>query len=232
MTEPHRKPVTPTRPHWKRWLLIGIGAAVLIAVLVPMTLVLMAWGRVERVEFDPLSAREQLSAIETTTSIVEVDAIVEDAVPGETASTTTTAAVTTTTIEEFPHETPWIIPSTTTPYPPPPDVPRSSPVADSVHNAILIIGADRVIGGTRRADAILLALIPSDGSAMMLISLPRDLYLDNPCGGGRARINGALNGCGAVSGRRSRKQPSVPGCTHWCEDRWRSARSRHRPRPQ
>ncbi len=194
MTEPHEEQIDPARPHWKRWLLIGSGAAIVLAVLVPLGLVLLAWGRVERVEFDPLSAREQLAAVETSTSIVEVDAIVEDPVLEE------TSAATTTTIEEFPHETPWLIPSTTTPYPPPPEVPRSAPEADSVHNAILIIGSDRVIGSSRRADVIMLALIPSDGSNMMLVSLPRDLYLENPCGGGRARINGALNGCGAVSG--------------------------------
>jgi len=46
----------------------------------------------------------------------------------------------------------------------------------------------------------MLALIPSNGSNILLVSLPRDLYLENPCGGGWARINGALNGCGAVSG--------------------------------
>jgi len=46
----------------------------------------------------------------------------------------------------------------------------------------------------------MLALLPSNGSNMMLVSLPRDLYLENPCGGGWARINGALNGCGSVSG--------------------------------
>ena len=46
----------------------------------------------------------------------------------------------------------------------------------------------------------MLALIPTDGSDLALVSLPRDLYLDDPCGGGRARINAALNGCGAVSG--------------------------------
>jgi len=195
VTEPHEEQIDSARPHWKRWLFIGAGSAVVIAVLVPLGLILLAWGRVERVEFDPLSAREQLAAVETSTSIVEVDAVVEGPVTGETSATTVT------TIEEFPHETPWMIPSTTTtPYPPPSDVPRSSPVADSAYNAILVIGADRVIGGSRRADVIMLALIPGDGSGMMLVSLPRDLYLDNPCGGGRARINGALNGCGGVSG--------------------------------
>ena len=197
MTEPQEQQDDPTGFRWKRWVLIGAGVAVVVGVVVPLVMVLVAWNRVERVEFDPLSAREQLSAIEISTSTVEVDAVVEAPVPDG----TTTTAATATPIEESPHETPWIIPSTTTtPYPPPPDVPRSSPVADSVHNAILIIGADRVIGGTRRADAIMLALIPSDGSGMMLVSLPRDLYLENPCGGGWARINGALNGCGAVSG--------------------------------
>ncbi len=195
MKEPGKQQIDWVRPRWKRWLLIGVGAAVVAAVLVPLVLVLMAWSRMERVDFDPGSAREQLAAIETSTSIIEVDAVLEDPAALET---------TTTIVEDFIQEAPWILPetitTTTTPHPPPPDVPGSAPVADSVHNAILIIGSDRVIGGSRRADVIMLALIPSDGSNMMLVSLPRDLYLENPCGGGRARLNGALNGCGAVSG--------------------------------
>jgi LCP family protein required for cell wall assembly len=46
----------------------------------------------------------------------------------------------------------------------------------------------------------MLALIPADGSDLTLVSLPRDLYLDDPCWGGRQRINAALNGCGDVDG--------------------------------
>ena len=194
MEEPKTQRINWTKPGWRRWLLIGTGAAVVAAVLVPLGLVLMAWSRVERVDFDPVSAREQLAAIDTPASIVEVDAVLENPVLLET----------TTTVEESIQESPWILPETTTtttvPYPAPPDVPESAPVADSIHNAILIIGSDRIIAGSRRADVIMLALIPSDGSNMILVSLPRDLYLENPCGGGRARINGALNGCGGVSG--------------------------------
>ncbi|MCJ7725035.1 MAG: LCP family protein, partial [Acidimicrobiia bacterium] len=43
-------------------------------------------------------------------------------------------------------------------------------------------------------------LLPTNGSDPALVSLPRDLYLDDPCGGGRERINASLNGCGDVSG--------------------------------
>jgi LCP family protein required for cell wall assembly len=46
----------------------------------------------------------------------------------------------------------------------------------------------------------MLALIPEDGSDLALVSIPRDLYLEDPCREGRRRINAALNGCGDVSG--------------------------------
>jgi LCP family protein required for cell wall assembly len=164
-------------------------------VVIPVILVLLAWSRVPRVEFDPAAARRELAALSTSTSLEAVDAV--PAGEAETTEVTTTAVVNapgpSTTI-------PRMGPAETEEYPPPPPVPESAPVPDGDHQAILIIGSDRLIGGTRRADVIILVLIPADGSRMMLVSLPRDLYLENPCGGGRARINGALNGCGGVSG--------------------------------
>jgi len=180
---------------WKRWLLIGGITALAAAIIVPTVLVLVAWSKIERVEFNPATARDQLAQIETTTSMADIDAVTGD---------DPTLWQTGTTLEDYTPEVPDTVPgaatTTTLPYPPPPPVPASAPVADSTHEAILIIGSDRTIGSSRRADVIMLALIPSNGSNLMLISLPRDLYLANPCGGGWARINGALNGCGGVSG--------------------------------
>ncbi len=80
---------------------------------------------------------------------------------------------------------------------PEPPVPFSGELDDDDHTAVLIIGSD---AGGFRADVIMLALIPTNGSHLSLVSLPRDLYLDDPCSGARERINAALNGCGDISG--------------------------------
>lgn len=66
----------------------------------------------------------------------------------------------------------------------------------------LVVGSDarEELGGSR-ADVIVILLLPRDGSAPGLVSLPRDLYLTNPCNPERARrINANLAGCGDVSG--------------------------------
>lgn len=89
----------------------------------------------------------------------------------------------------------------------PPDIPgeqipynpafSSSPaIPDEAFNAFLIIGTDK---GGRRADVIILALLPEDGSAPILVSLPRDLWLQIPCWEKPNRINAALNGCGSAA---------------------------------
>ncbi|MEM9565841.1 MAG: LCP family protein [Actinomycetota bacterium] len=61
-------------------------------------------------------------------------------------------------------------------------------------DAYLIVGSDE---GDTRADVIMLALLPTDGAAPLLVSLPRDLYLPNRCTGGLTRLNANYNGCGA-----------------------------------
>jgi LCP family protein required for cell wall assembly len=75
----------------------------------------------------------------------------------------------------------------------------SPPVATETAQAFLIIGSDQrpSLGVSSRADVILLFLLPADGSDPVLVSIPRDLYLANPCTGGLTRINATLNGCGA-----------------------------------
>ncbi len=67
----------------------------------------------------------------------------------------------------------------------------------------LIIGSDErsPLDESRRADAIMLFILPEDGIPPVLVSIPRDLQLRNPCTGGLSRINANLNGCGdSVSG--------------------------------
>jgi LCP family protein required for cell wall assembly len=66
---------------------------------------------------------------------------------------------------------------------------------------VLIVGSDQrsVADLSRRADVIMLFVVPPDGLDPILLSIPRDLYLPDPCTGGDARINAALNGCGDLA---------------------------------
>ncbi len=74
----------------------------------------------------------------------------------------------------------------------------SPPLADDMFEAYLGVGSD---ASGVLADAILLALAPTDGSAPILVSIPRDLYVRNPCHEGWSRINAGLGGCeGFASG--------------------------------
>ncbi len=74
----------------------------------------------------------------------------------------------------------------------------SPELPDDMFDAYLGLGAD---ASGSLADVVLLALAPTDGSAPILISLPRDLYVKNPCSGGWSRLNTGLGGCrGFASG--------------------------------
>jgi LCP family protein required for cell wall assembly len=53
----------------------------------------------------------------------------------------------------------------------------------------------------QRADVVMVLIRPSDGSRAALLSLPRDLLVDNVCmDGGEHRLNDALQGCGTLNG--------------------------------
>jgi LCP family protein required for cell wall assembly len=133
-----------------------------------------AWSDVERVAFDPSAARVALEG--TGPDRVEYvpvpdDAIAEDPGPiieGELAQEADAYATA-----------------------------RSRSDNEAVE-AFLIIGSDQraEIGASRRADVILLFVLPARGDNPILISIPRDLYLPNPCSGGLSRVNANLNGCG------------------------------------
>jgi LCP family protein required for cell wall assembly len=55
--------------------------------------------------------------------------------------------------------------------------------------------------GGQRADVVMVLIRPSDGSRAALLSLPRDLLVDDVCGAGSEhRLNDALQGCDALNG--------------------------------
>ncbi|CAN5148355.1 hypothetical protein BH18ACT5_BH18ACT5_08660 [soil metagenome] len=70
------------------------------------------------------------------------------------------------------------------------------PLPDDMFDAYLGVGSDE---SGSRADTIILALAPNDGAAPILVSLPRDLYVVNPCTRGWSRINAGLGGCSGVA---------------------------------
>jgi LCP family protein required for cell wall assembly len=74
----------------------------------------------------------------------------------------------------------------------------SRPAGDALQT-FLIIGSDQQPerGLSSRADVIILLMVPPEGAAPVMVSIPRDLYLPNPCTGGSSRVNANLNGCGA-----------------------------------
>ena len=58
--------------------------------------------------------------------------------------------------------------------------------------SLLIVGSD--LSG-QLADVIILTIIPANGGDPVMVSIPRDLYINNPCTNSLDKINGALEGC-------------------------------------
>ncbi len=131
-----------------------------------------AWQNLDRIAFDVTEAREALGEQGT----IAVDGGQTDPETGEEAE----------------------VPGTL-----PPDVtlPTSPRLAPESLQAFLVIGSDYrpQLGTSSRADVIVLILLPADGADPVMVSLPRDLYLPNPCTGGYTRINATLNGCGEAA---------------------------------
>lgn len=133
-----------------------------------------AWTDVDRVSFDPGSARVALEG--TDAGLVEYEPVPDETPVQETGPI----------IEgELAQEADAYATALS----------RSS---DETVDAYLIIGSDQrdQFGPSRRADVILLFILPADDGNPILISIPRDLYLPNPCTGAMSRINANLNGCG------------------------------------
>jgi LCP family protein required for cell wall assembly len=131
-----------------------------------------AWHNVDRIAFDVTDAREALSQQGT----IVIDGGQTNPATGEQGE----------------------VPGTL-----PPDItlPTSPHLAADALQAFLVIGSDYrpQLGTGSRADVIVLVLLPADGADPVMVSIPRDLYLPNPCTGGYTRINATLNGCGAAA---------------------------------
>lgn len=69
---------------------------------------------------------------------------------------------------------------------------NSPALPDEMFDTVMLIGAD---ASGKLADSILLGLFPEDGSPPALVSIPRDLYLPNPCTKDYRRVNASLWGC-------------------------------------
>ncbi len=69
----------------------------------------------------------------------------------------------------------------------------SPALPDEMFDTYLLLGTDE---NGFRADVVIMLLLPSDGSDPILVSLPRDLYVENPCTDRYARLNSGMNGCG------------------------------------
>ncbi|HSM02476.1 MAG TPA: LCP family protein [Acidimicrobiia bacterium] len=135
-----------------------------------------AWSDVDRVSFNPGSARVALEG--TGSGQVEVD---YEPIPAETPLEQAGPIIE----GELAQEADAYATALS----------RSS---DETVDAYLIIGSDQrdALGQSRRADVILMFILPADGANPILLSIPRDLYLPNPCTGEMSRINANLNGCG------------------------------------
>jgi len=73
---------------------------------------------------------------------------------------------------------------------PPVVAPPQTPT--EAYETLLIIGNDKIAGAS---DVILYLVRPTNGAAPFMVSLPRDLYVENPCTKGHSRINTLIKGC-------------------------------------
>jgi LCP family protein required for cell wall assembly len=60
------------------------------------------------------------------------------------------------------------------------------------YETVLIIGNDLIANAS---DVILYLVRPTNGADPFMVSLPRDLYVENPCTKGHSRINALIKGC-------------------------------------
>lgn len=133
-----------------------------------------AWSEVERIPFQVVDAREAMGSMENAALA-----------GGQTAGQSDSSGE---------DDTPGTLPADIT-------IPVSPRLRPEALQAFLVIGSDYrpQLGTSSRADVILLVILPADGADPIMVSIPRDLYLPNPCTGGLTRINATLNGCGEIA---------------------------------
>ena len=84
------------------------------------------------------------------------------------------------------------------------DMPSPAPTVVAVsYETVLVIGSDEHEAKTTDgafADAVMLYLLPDDGSGPLIVSLPRDLVVVDPCTGVETKLDRTLAGCGDTIG--------------------------------
>ncbi len=74
---------------------------------------------------------------------------------------------------------------------PPAETPMTT-APEQAYATFLLVGGHEVSGA---ADVILYLVRPTNSAKPFMVSLPRDLYVENPCTGGNSRINALIHGC-------------------------------------
>jgi LCP family protein required for cell wall assembly len=74
---------------------------------------------------------------------------------------------------------------------PPANLPKTT-APEQAYETFLLVGGDEVSGA---ADVILYLVRPTNSAKPFMVSLPRDLYVENACTGRSSRINALIHGC-------------------------------------
>ncbi len=192
----HAAPV-PTRRRLLKRILLGAGIAIVVVAAVVGIQVWRTYQTIETEQFDPAAAGE---AIATRTEGADVaplrppaaDSVATTSGPVPTVSGAYERQLTRAAEAIYLVD---VLSGVQRPFelvPQQIEHAESPPIPDAMFDAYLLVGSD--LSG-ERADAIILALVPSDGSDPILASIPRDLYMTNPCTGVNDRINSTLTGC-------------------------------------
>jgi LCP family protein required for cell wall assembly len=167
---------------------LAVGAVAVVWVGWVVVSGFQSWQSVERVDFDPVTARQQLDAYRSTST--------------STTTTTVPAQVLAPPLEGQPFDVMEYLesrlPPSTTTTTTAPELPAPAPSKRSSITAYLVGGSDGSpsIGN---ADLIMLLIDPSD-AAPVVVSVPRSLYVTNPCTGQPGRLALTLQGCPGVAG--------------------------------
>ncbi len=181
----------PGRPMLRAWLFLAGGFGLIAVFVIGVTLFQLS--RIPRVAFDQDSARVALEEVndevlaEINEEISEFEADILDQESADVAAAIEDGDLLETAREELSDseiDASYLFPFAT-----------GVAVDDSLHDSYLLLGTDL---SKLRADVIILVILPRDGTDPVLVSLPRDLYLPNPCTGRNSRINAALFGCGDI----------------------------------
>lgn len=170
----HPYPEGPVKRFLKsRGTWIVAGSLIVVAVGVAT-----AWSRYgpDQVAYDPVAVQHALAEIPDAVR-TDLAAELEEKESAEPDATWV--------VDDSPYE----LPSTRNPHT------ISPPLPDEMFEATLLIGTD---ASRLRADAIMYLLERTDGGDPILVSIPRDLFVENPCTQTYARINATLRGCGDV----------------------------------